>query len=224
MRQLLVYFLCSICFAAHAQEIELKGRYAASFLGAEAIEFVGKDSFYFDAFYCTYGVRGKGTCEIRDGYLFLYFENSGKKAKKDSLKPPVVEIMPGHDSNTSVIRLLSTDELGNQMAFQSAVVTLANGARLNTAADSLGKVTLRISNKDFPLHIRTTMIGYNAGELSLDKPALYSIRLFHAPTGSWDKMLTNGETYVYEIDEVSEDYILMRPEHSTEHFRKYLKK
>ena len=44
----LILILLSIFFIqnTYAQEVELKGKYSASFMGAETINFVGKDSFY----------------------------------------------------------------------------------------------------------------------------------------------------------------------------------
>ena len=58
-------FVLSHVSVVQGQTVELLGKYGASFIGGETIEFVGKDSFYFSGFYCTYGVKGKGTCEIR---------------------------------------------------------------------------------------------------------------------------------------------------------------
>ncbi len=79
MRHLLIFLFSLFVTNSYGQEIELQGRYGASFIGGESINFVGKDSFYFSGFYCTYGVLEKG-------YVKLETRNSICSLKNQKLK------------------------------------------------------------------------------------------------------------------------------------------
>src|SRR5689334_17032447 len=94
------YVLFVLCFfmATHSfAQVELLGRYGASFMGVESINFVGKDSFYFDAFYCTNLVQGKGRCELRGNMLYLFFEKALKE--KDTTKLPEITMSDNKDGS-----------------------------------------------------------------------------------------------------------------------------
>ena len=101
-----------ICIKTNAQIIELKGRYGASFLGAESINFVGTDSFYFNGFYCTNGVEGRGRCELAGGFLYLNFEKK-KLNKLDSARLDDITKVKSSNDSFSVINVLCIDTFGN---------------------------------------------------------------------------------------------------------------
>ena len=221
MKQLVVFLLLVFLNQSYAQTIDLQGRYGASFIGAETIEFVGKDSFYFSGFYCTYGVHGKGRCEIRGNYLHLFFEKS--KEEKKVLKAPVIDKTPNTDSFFD-FQLTMVDENDIPIPFGSVVIERGYAGKIGMTSSELGSVkcTRRINN--FPIIVKTSSIGFEPGYLELESGFDYSIKLFHRKDTVVHKELNKGEVLVYEIDELYEDLIVMRPEKSTEYFRRYRKK
>lgn len=136
MRVLLSGIMLFLSFFARAREIELLGTYGASFIGGESIEFVGKDSFYFGGFYCTWG--------------------------------------------------------------QSAL------------GDSSGYVKMAISKNDFPVTIKASAVGLITYEVMLTQASNYSIRMFAHEDPAVFKKLDQGEVFVYEIRELSEEVLVMR--------------
>lgn len=223
MRQLLSSLLLFCIANSYGQEIELQGCYGASFIGGESIEFVGKDSFYFGGFYCTNGVHGKGRCEIRNNYLFLYFEKNKNKSKLDTLRSAVIKRTVTADSS-STIHITVVDN--NDIPIPYATIEIGNGkaVKIRTTTDTSGQSIIKVNNDSFPLVLRTSAVGIEPGQLILDSSSNYTIKLFHLQNNLIDKELNNGEVYVYEIDEISEDLILMRPQRSSERFRQYRKK
>lgn len=222
MKYLLFILLLTLSKQTYGQEIKLQGRYVASFIGGESIEFVGKDSFYFSSFYCTYGFHGKGRCEIRNNYLYLFFEKSKTKTKLDTLKSPIISKISSFDS---VLELQITVVDNNDIPIPYASVEIESGksAKIITLTDTSGKAVLKIKNNSSPIFIRTSTVGTDPGYLKLESGLNYEIKLFHQQNGLANKELNNGEVFVYEIDELTEDLILMRPEKSSEPFRKYRK-
>jgi hypothetical protein len=217
MRPLLSFFFLFSTANSYGQEIELQGRYGASFIGGESIEFVGKDSFYFGGFYCTYGVHGKGHCEIRNNYLYLYFEKNKTKTKIDSLKPATIIKTVNVDS-ISEIKITVVDNNEIPIPYATVEIESAKSLKTGTTADTLGQATIKIKNNSSPIVIKTSAIGIEPGHLTLDNGSNYTIKLFHRQNNLFDKELNNGEVFVYEIDELSEDLILMRPQNSSERF------
>lgn len=223
MRHLLLLLLLFSIINSYGQEIELQGRYGASFIGGESIEFIGKDSFYFGGFYCTYGVHGKGRCEIRNNYLYLYFEKNKTKTKIDSLKPATI-IKTATVDSFSQIQITVVDNNEIPIPYVTVEIESAKSLRTRTMTDTLGQATIKVKNNSSPIIIKTSAIGIEPGDLKLDNGSNYTIKLFHRQNNLVDKELNNGEVFVYEIDELSEDLILMRPQNSSERFRKYRKK
>jgi hypothetical protein len=223
MRQLLSFLLLFCIESSYGQEIELQGRYGASFIGGESIEFVGKDSFYFSGFYCTNGVHGKGRCEIRNNYLFLYFEKNKNKSKLDFLRPAIIERTITTDSS-SAIHITTVDNSDIPIPYAMVEIGSGKAVRIKTSTDTSGQAIIKVNNDSFPLTVRTSAVGIEPGQLILDSSSNYTIKLFHLQNDFIDKKLNNGEVFVYEIDELSEDLILMRPQRSSERFRQYHKK
>jgi len=91
-------------------------------------------------------------------------------------------------------------------------------------ADTAGNAMLNLENNSSPIVVRTSAIGIEPGFLKLENGFNYSIKQFHQQNDLVDMELNNGEVFVYEIDELTEDLILMRPEKSSGPFRKYRKK
>lgn len=223
MRIILISFILLCTKLSNAQQVELQGSYGASFIGGESIVFVGKDSFYFSGFYCTYGVHGKGRCEIRDSYLYLYFEKKKHPVKTVPLQPPLIQKTETNDS-ILVIDITTVNNNGEPIPYVTIQIEKQEAIKMNTLTDSLGHAIISMSRDHFPALMRTSGVGMIAGRLPLDSPAHYRIRLFHQRDELSDKELNNGEVYVYEIDELSEDLIMMRPMNSSESFRAYRKK
>jgi hypothetical protein len=215
----LIFFVLTNSFG---QTIELQGKYGASFIGGETIEFVGKDSFYFNGFYCTYGVHGKGRCDIRGNYLYLYFEKSNSKADTNSTKPTELTKTETNDS-IAVVNITCVDNNNKPVSYATIELKRKSETAIGTISDSLGYASFSIKKNDIPFIIESSAIGFERKQVVLQGYANYTIKVFHKAVLT-DTELNNGEVFVYEIDELSEDSISMRPENSREKFRKYRKK
>jgi len=206
---------------ASGQDIELLGRYGASFgAGGESIEFVGKDSFYFRGDYLRDPFHGKGRCEIRNNYLYLFFAKNNDKPEKEIRKPAIINRLNNNDS-ISRIQLTVLDNKDQLIYYATAYVETNRGVGVGAYTISAGKVTMEISNNAFPILIRTNANGFVTNGVTLDRSSNYEIKLYHLLESSLDEEINNGQIYVYEIDELSEDLILMRPQRSREKFREY---
>jgi hypothetical protein len=223
MRQILIFLFFSITANSYGQEIELQGYYGASFIGGESINFVGKDSFYFSGFYCTYGVYGKGICEIRNDKLYLHFEKSKIKKTKEPERAPIITRINNTD-NLSILNISCFDNNSISVPFVTVELNRKQKTTIGTISDTLGQVSFKINKDEFPIKIKTSTIGYIGRQIILDSLSSYDIKIFHTKNEMLDKELKNGEIYIYDIESLAEDLILMRPENSRERFRKYRKK
>jgi hypothetical protein len=221
MRTLLTCLSFLFLTSSFGQEIELQGKYGASFIGGETIEFVGRDSFYFNGFYCTYGVHGKGRCEIRNNYLYLHFEKSKAEVKKDLVESPETTKIETVDS-VAIVNITCVDNNNKPVSFATVQLKRKNKTAIGTISDSLGHTAFTITKNDMPLTIETSAVGFEPKHVVLEDYSSYNIKVFHKDV-LIDKELNNGEVFVYEIDELSEVLISMRPENSRERFRKYRK-
>ncbi len=222
MKPLLITLCFSIWTICYGQEIELQGKYGASFIGGETIEFVGKDSFYFSGFYCTYGVHGKGRCEIKDNYLYLYFEKSKAKSKIYSIKAPVITQIPNIDS-TRILKISCVD-IADEPIYATMLLRNQNKMTIGVLADISGQASFKIKPGDLPITLETSSIGFNPKQLTIESYASYNIKIFHTKNELIDKELNNGEMFAYEIEDLTEELITMRPGKSSERFRKYKKR
>lgn len=204
------------------QEIELQGKYGASFIGGESIEFVGNDSVYFDGFYCTHGVHGKGRCEIRNNYLYLYFEKSKTKVNRDFVKPPDIKKAKSFDS-VAILNITCIGTNDTPIAFATIHLQRKDKTSIGTVSDSLGHASFFIKKNDLPLAVETSAVGSEPKQVNIEEFSSYNIRIFHKDV-LINKELNNGEVLVYEINELSGDLISMRPDNSRKRFRKYRKK
>jgi hypothetical protein len=220
---LMRYIVFVFCFfmAAHSYaQVELLGSFVTGFrgMGSERITFVGKDSFYFDAFYCAEIVRGKGRCEVRDNMLYLFFE---KGSEDDFARLPVIQMCNNNDGVTG-LSITCVNEKAKPMDFVSIELVRTNGIKTKLYTDSLGKAYWKIAGTDLPLQIITSMVGYEGQKLRIDSLSDYKILIkFDEYAG---RKVNKGEVWFYEIDALSEDLILMKPAKSTEDFRRYTKK
>ena len=222
MKHLLPIILLVVLKQSYGQEINLQGRYGASFIGGESIEFVGKDSFYFSGFYCTNGVHGKGRCEIRSNFLYLFFEKSKTNKKTDPIKPAIISRTPVVDS-VSAFQITIVDNNDIPIPYASVEIERGTSTKIKTMADTSGRAIFKIKNDSSPILVRTSAVGIQPGSLKLEGGSNYSIKLFHQQYDLDDKELNNGEVFIYEIDDLTEGLILMRPQKSSEPFRKYRK-
>lgn len=223
MKSLLITVCFSIWTFCYGQEIELQGKYGASFIGGETIEFVGKDSFYFNGFYCTYGVHGKGRCEIKDNYLYLYFEKSKIKSKKDSMKAPVITQIDNIDA-IGILNISCVDNTGEPIPYTTIRLLGKNKTSIGVLTDSSGQASFTIKPGDLPIILETSCVDFESNKLNIESYAGYNIKIFHNKNELIDKELNNGEVFAYEIEDLTEELITMRPGKSSERFRKYQKK
>ena len=217
----LILILLSIFFIqnTYAQEVELKGKYSASFMGAETINFVGKDSFYFDGFYCINGVKGKGRCEIRNNYLILNFEKAKPKTRIDSLQLDEIETSISLDS-FSVLKINCLNTNGDATQYFNVMVT-KNGKNITSyAANNNGLAELKIKKSIYPLELKITGIGIVTKTITLKAPLNYTLKLIHDENNDIE-ILNKGEQMVYEIEELTEELITMKPKGSNGKFYKY---
>jgi hypothetical protein len=221
--KLMMFLFFLITLNSYGQGIELKGSYGASFIGGESINFVGKDSFYFSGFYCTNGVYGKGLCEIRNDKLYLYFEKSKTRKTEELEKASLVTKISNNDS-LRIINITCLDNNSLPISFATVRLNRKNKSTIGTITDTSGQASFRITKNEIPIKILTSYIGFNSRQLILDSISSYEIKIFHSKNEMLDKELRNGEIYVYEIEDLSEEIISMRPENSRERFRKYRKK
>lgn len=217
------YLLFVLCFftATHSfGQIEILGSFVTGFrgLGSECITFVGKDSFYFDGGYCADIVRGKGRCEIRDNMLYLFFE---KASAGNSAWLPVIQMSNNNDGITE-LSFTCVNEKAKPVDFVSIELIRANGIKTKIYTDSLGNVNWKVADADLPLQIITSAVGYEIQTLRIDSLSDYKIliKLDEYAGSKVDK----GEVWCYEIEELSEDLIVMKPAKSTEDFRRYTKR
>jgi hypothetical protein len=205
-----------------AQDIELQGRYGASFIGGESIEFIGKDSFYFGGFYCTWGHHGKGTCEIRNGYLYLKFENVAE-APKNEVQRETLIVDKGNKDSICDIEIFCRDYNDLPLMYASVILEQPGYLRRGEMADIDGRAHIRVNNRK-PITLKTSAAGFETQTILLNKPSDYILTIFHKGYPIEDKELNKGEVFIYKIESVSEDLIVMRPDGSTGDYRQYRKK
>jgi hypothetical protein len=219
MRPVLLLFFFFMATRSFAQ-VEILGRYSASFLGSESINFVGKDSFYFEAFYCTNLVRGKGTCELRGNMLYLFFERSSKE--RDSAKLPEIAISDNKDGIADLhIQCVTL----NNDPIKLGIVQIKKGDGKTELAycDEAGKAYYRIKNADLPIELITNIIGTRNEKIKIDSLGDYNVRIFL--DDNWGtEILNKGQVWSYEIDEISDDVIIMKPAKTAGAYRRYTKK
>lgn len=220
MKYLQLFLLLTFSKLSTGQEIELLGKYSASFLGSETIEFIGKDSFYFSGSYCLTGVRGKGRCEIRNNCIYFYFEKS--TSEKDSINWSVIT---KKNSSSDFLDLEITVADNNEIPIPYATVEIerVSSKKISLTADSSGMASIKISKNSSRIIIKTSSVAIEPGHLELEGGWDYKVKIYHRVNDLVDRTLNKGEVFVYEIDDLTEDLILMRPQKSFAPFRKYKK-
>jgi hypothetical protein len=201
-------------------QVELLGSFVTGFrgMGSECITFVGKDSFYFDAGYCADIVRGKGRCEVRDNMLYLFFE---KASEDNSTRLPVIQVSNNNDG-VNQLSITCVNEKDKPVEFVSIEVIRANGVKTKIYTDLLGRANWKVADTDLPLQINTSAVGYEVQTFRIDSLSDYKIQI--KLDDYVGRKVNKGEVCFYEIDEVTEDLIVMKPAKSTEDFRRYTKR
>lgn len=199
-------------------QVELLGRFVTGFrgMGSECITFVGEDSFYFDGGYCAEIVRGKGRCEIRDNMLYLFFE----KASEDK-RLPVIQ-MSNNNDGVSELSITCVNEKDKPVEYATIELKGANGSKTKIYTDLLGRANWKAASTDLPLQIITSVVGYKVQTVRIDSLSDYKIQI--KLDDYVGEIVNKGEVWSYEIDECSEDMIVMKPAKSTEDYRRYTKK
>lgn len=220
MRYILFLLFFSISTHSVAQ-VELLGEFVTGFrgMGYECFNFVGKDSFYFDAVYCAEIVRGKGRCEIRGNMLYLYYE---KASEKDSTKLPEITISDNKDG-IAELNIQCVNLHSDPIAFGTVQIRKSNGKSITVFCDSAGRAYYRINIAELPIELETQLLGATTQKLRIDSLGDYNVRIF-LENDLYIETLNKGEVRSYEIDEVSEDEIMMKPAKTTGEYRRYTKK
>lgn len=214
MRYLLCIVMLIMYTGLYGQEIELLGKYHYASLGAETIEFRGMDSFYLNSFWCTSGREGKGTCAIHNNCLYLYFE---KKAPVNKSNKFAINSKPSETAAS--IRFTVIDEDSIQLVATMIRIKKSSGTEILNYTDNQGQLTVKLQQRDFPVVVTISSIGYGEQQIKLDSAADYTVQ---ALLESYViEQLVNGEVYVYEMGDVSEDVIELRPQGAKGKFWKY---
>jgi hypothetical protein len=211
----------SLC--GRTQPIELLGKYGASFIGAETIDFVKEDSFYFIGFYCNYGVRGRGTCEIRNGYLYLYFSNEPAIPALPP-KPPQIRFLGAN--STAKVHITLLDTAGNTVqgahiyannrpftaidSMNGFYISSANGQRMGVS-DSNVIVNLNFNTGTFTQLLAVHTAGYQQERLMLVQKGVYEVVVWMKPVESSINPLDKGEVWTYELGEIADTWFEARP-------------
>ncbi len=222
MRQLPVIIFILFFTKSFGQVVELQGKYSASFMGAETINFVGKDSFYFEGFYCISGVEGKGRCEILGNYLYLNFEKNKNTISLDSFQLDKVIKTKSADSFTK-IKITCVDNNGSPIANSSIYVMSSGKNIIGSSTNENGISEFKIDKNIFPLEIKFSAFNFQTKTILFSEQANYELILGSKKSNSI-KLLENGEQYIYEIDELTEDLISLRTKNGKGNFRKYYRK
>lgn len=214
------YVMCLFMTTGSFAQVEILGSFVTGFrgLGSESINFVGKDSFYFDGCYCGEFVRGKGRCEIRGNMLYLFFE----KASEDrTARLPVIQ-MSNNNGDVAQLNIACVNESAEPIEFVSLELIRSNGIKTMLYTNSGGKANWKVKGTDMPLQITATTVGYENQTLRVDSLSDYSILI--TLNEYVYRKVNKGEVWEFEIDELSEDLIMMKPAKSTGDFRRYTKK
>jgi hypothetical protein len=219
--QIVVLSLFSVCAAG--QQVKLSGKYSAFFFGDETIEFAGRDSFYFNGFYCNYGYRGKGRYEIRDDLLYLYFERSRRKKKTETVRSHIINRLGESETAANIyIESIYSEQL--PLSSISVEAIYAGRPLESVRADSNGRAKLVISNRVFPITVRLTALGLQTEEIKIDSAANYTLKVFHRQHQDWPfTQLNKGQLYVFEIQKLSVDTIEMRRAKGNGDFYEYIR-
>src|SRR5690606_7971858 len=122
------------------------------------------------------------------------------------------------------VQITVVDNNNIPIPYASIEIERGTSAKIGIMADTAGNAMLNLENNSSPIVVRTSAIGIEPGFLKLENGFNYSIKQFHQQNDLVDMEWNNGEVFVYEIDELTEDLVLMRPEESSGPCRKYRKK
>ncbi len=153
----------------------------------------------------------------------MFFEKSKAKKNLEPEKAPIIKKIFSRDS-VRIVNVTCLDNNSLPIPFATVQLNRKNKSTIGTITDTAGQASFKITKNEIPIKIITSSIGFNGRQIIIDSLSNYEIKILHTKNEMLDKELNNGETYVYEIEELSEDLISMRPENSRERFRKYRKK
>ena len=218
MKQLLLFLFLAFVQTTYGQKIKLQGCYTAKFLGSETIEFKGNDSFYFNGFYCTYAIRGKGTWKIRKNCLYLLFEKNNNPALTPATNCSSIHKTLNTDS-TFTIDIVVLDKQHNPIPFARVVMQSGSHDTCSAITDTTGKTRLKSKSSTLPIKISISALGFEPECINIQEAANYNIQICQTQS-SFEKIWYDGQVIVYKIDECTSDYILLRPKKSTGHLPK----
>lgn len=210
---LIATFFCSnVCLC---QAIELIGKFRYS---GETIEFVEKDSFYYNNLpNCEESFYGKGTCIVKNNLLYLNFENT-KNKHPQFFESQIIKTKSKGDS--SLISFNCKRENGENLIGMSLII---KNRKIGVPTDLNGNAKLKISNDLFPIIIKTSYLEIDSKEIKLDSIANYNVRLIFKLNVGFTKKINNGESYIYEIEDLSESMLRIRLKNSKGEFFNYIK-
>lgn len=199
-----------------SQAIELLGKFRN---GNEIIEFVAKDSFYYSIRpNCEEFFYGKGTCVVKNNFLYLNFGNTDEPFAFN-FKPNIIRTKNIDD--TSRLSFSCKSDNGEDL---NNVRLSVKGRKFGTHTNLEGEAILKIKNIFFPLIINASIIGMNSKEIKLDSAGSYDVKLIFTTNNSFVKAINKGEQYVYDIEALEEDYIKMKQKNSAGSFNTFKKR
>jgi hypothetical protein len=165
-------------------------------------------------------VQGKGRCEIRGNMLYLNFEKASEL--KDSAKLPEIAMSDNKNGNY-VLNIQCVNFHADPIGFGAVQITRSNGTTVMLLGDIAGRMSYKINSADLPIQVETKMIAGKTETFKIDNLSDYQVRIFHDDS-LFIERLNQGEIWSYEIDELSEDVIVMKPAKTSGEYRRYTKK
>jgi hypothetical protein len=204
------------------QEVKLLGTFSNNLDGTESITFVGKDSFYYSHSEFEYYSKGRGRCEIIDDRLYLYFENARTKQNAGANKAVIVR--NGNADSMALINLQCLDITGS--AIEGATIEIISAGRGGTGylTDSAGFARMEIATGKFPLQLNVTALHVESEIIKIDTAADYSVQIIHRDHKNGFTRFNQGQTLVYEIKQLGEELVVIRPLGGNRKYREYKKK
>ena len=213
----IVFFLFSN--TAYSQVLELQGIYHGK--NGERITFMGKDSFHFEQNECKSTNYGKGKCRIVNDLMYLNFEKSiNEKELGESFY--ISKSTRKNIDNATTINFIAIDNKGELVKSITTKTEYEKEKIIRITNDSTFKEILIKKTKD-SIKFTIDSLGFKSIISKLESGYNYKIILHIIRTETFDIKYNKGEKFVYEIEEISENSILMRHKNSKEGFVEYRK-
>ena len=213
---ILIFLLSNTAFT---QVLELQGIYHGK--NGEWITFVGNDSFYFEKRECKSVNYGKGKCRIVNDLLYLDFEKSENKIKKEQ-NISISKTTEKNIDSTTKINFIALDNTGMPIDFLTTKTEYEKEKIISITKESTC-INIKTNKTTDTIKFTINGIGIKSMISKLESGFNYKIILYINKFETFDIEYNKGETFVYEFEEVSDEFILMRRKTFGEEFIKYRK-